>query len=937
MRIYQITPITYKHQQQQYQTKPLDTLSFEARVDKGMDRFYSTNETRMPQTVIDYVATLDDKTKLTPLETQQNAFELLSIAQNAEDIKSAYPSPAEPLFKDLINPQDSKARRGIIKLYNDFADDLHAENKDILKSKENFTVYLVKKVFLENKTIDEINNDLETDLEPDFKALFRSANAEESKYIHSTTLSSLGIQPPSHEYRQSLRYTKDGYSDFIGGKISEAQRAFWDSMPEEQRTARAKKSVEKFENWWEALTQNEKLDLIATQETEIEMLKKFKAFQRQDSKQHKTQTHTTTSEPPRPKTRVGSTKLSQDELFIKWATNNLKKFNEGMSEADKDSLHIKRMHLLSSRWKEMSAAERTDYISKMKSGSEPLRYAMIDAWNNSMDLIKALSSHLRENQIHKPADILYSSQEFSQFQSQVMSEFWEKHPDFATQLGEKIQHSNEKIKAAISNGTFEELKRQILRDKTQRIKSLEAFKKTSPLQTQLPQKTEDYLEEFKFAYLNEPHANAQLKNMPQAYIDDYFKAIGAGYNREQIEVWTKNLRGEAITNEELQILRQIAQSEPPQAVRMNRAIEAALANVLYDCTNNPEVFRFSHSDCKTAIAQIDRGEQCIHIVSQKEGQEFQIPLVKRRIDKTKIANLYRAYKEELSGDETYRIAHSFFETKTGDTAALEEYISGFGKSANIIFSDRNVFPNAVKERFYQKFANNMPQELKENVHCFFDRYLDPFKRETQIKRINFLLSKRFDFIPSILMQKYQDEVGRALRMTLDPSTLDEFESRACAKRTNIKVKNGLAFLPKLQFQASNTLRLLAGEQVLAEALYDTTRNPEVFAMQFEELCDNIELFNMVKKFPSESRTYYSQSLDKEVTLTATSKLDLKSLKDEYLACTNDVTDLWLNSEVKTHGAGKLSSLIDILSNGESNPKILEAIAKRIKAYKLRLI
>ena len=64
-------------------------LSFGARVDKGLDRFYETNKDRMPQTVKNYIESLDDKSKVSPLEAQQKAYELLEIAQSVEDIKNA--------------------------------------------------------------------------------------------------------------------------------------------------------------------------------------------------------------------------------------------------------------------------------------------------------------------------------------------------------------------------------------------------------------------------------------------------------------------------------------------------------------------------------------------------------------------------------------------------------------------------------------------------------------------------------------------------------------------------------------------------------------------------------------------------------------------------------------------------------------------------------
>ena len=58
-------------------------------------------------------------------------------------------------------------------------------------------------------------------------------------------------------------------------------------------------------------------------------------------------------------------------------------------------------------------------------------------------------------------NILYSTDEFSQFQSRVMSEFRETHPDYAEKLGNNIRQSQLKVDLAIKRGTFEELKNQI--------------------------------------------------------------------------------------------------------------------------------------------------------------------------------------------------------------------------------------------------------------------------------------------------------------------------------------------------------------------------------------------------------------------------------------------------------------------------------------------
>ena len=419
-------------------------LSFGAQVDKGLERFYETNKDRMPITVYRYVSSIEDKSRLTPLEAQQRAFSKLNDAKTIQDIKQYFSD--EKLFKNLTEASKTKAKRGILQTAKENEELLKISDQGILKDQSDFTVYLVKKIFLEGKTIDEINEDLENDLDEDFKADFNFKNKDketESKYIYSSTLKALGIQMPTFEYQQSLRYTRAGYSDTVGENIKKGLREFWDSLNDEERTAKAKKSVEKFENWWDSIPLNKKLEMIADDISSDEMLKSFKKSQKAEEKtkpqtESSDQKNDTEKQTTRKHVKVGSDKLSKDELFKKWATMQLKNYEANLSEAEKDSLHIKRMQRLTTRWSNMTPEERTDYISKMKTGSEPLRYTMIDAWNHSTDLIKDLSTHLKKNQIYKPADLLYSTQEFSQFQSQVMSEFWAEHQNYAAELGERI-------------------------------------------------------------------------------------------------------------------------------------------------------------------------------------------------------------------------------------------------------------------------------------------------------------------------------------------------------------------------------------------------------------------------------------------------------------------------------------------------------------------
>lgn len=504
MKIFPIRNYSYKEPKYELFVEQ-DSLNFEARarVDKGLQRFYEANQSRMPMTLEKYISGLKDFNGVSPMDALKKAFEFLNITETIKEIKEVF--PFEPLFSKLKNPSESKASIGLLRLIKEDAELLELSGEGVLKDKSNLTVYLVKKIFLENKTIKEINKDLENDLNEDLKAEYKFKYPE-TEYIHKTTLRALGINGISQEYRNSLRFTQSEYADIQGEKVSQGLQNFWESLSPEERTAKAKKSVERFEIWWNSHSKNEILAMIATQMSELEMLKEFRTFQKANE-QEKTisNTHNTNSvdmESPKTQQRthvkVGSDKLKNDELFVRWATNNLKLFMENMSEADKDSLHIKRMQLLASRWAEMTPAERTEYISKIKSGLEPLRFTMIDAWNHSGTIIKDLYQHLKTNQIYKPSEFIYSPEEFSKSQSEVMTAFWSKYPEHCRTLGLNIIKSNEKIQMAISRGTFDELKTQILRDKKDRVKEFEKVKfvQAPKINATIRAELEEYAENF---------------------------------------------------------------------------------------------------------------------------------------------------------------------------------------------------------------------------------------------------------------------------------------------------------------------------------------------------------------------------------------------------------------------------------------------------------
>ncbi len=202
-------------------------LSFGARVDKGLNRFYEKNKDLMPATMKEYIDNLSEEEKngLTPLSAQQNAFEYLSICDNIDDVKYIYPN--EPLFADLKSCFDVRTRQGFLNDVQVIYDDIKQENGKILSSGEDLTLYIIKKIFLEGKTTNEINEDLDNDIHEILKR-------EDKDYISPYTCKVLGIKLPQNEYLTSLRYTREGYSDEAARKITAA----WERQSDEEKERR---------------------------------------------------------------------------------------------------------------------------------------------------------------------------------------------------------------------------------------------------------------------------------------------------------------------------------------------------------------------------------------------------------------------------------------------------------------------------------------------------------------------------------------------------------------------------------------------------------------------------------------------------------------------------------------------------------------------------
>ena len=171
------------------------------------ENFYAQefNVKNMPETMKSYLhEDYETRKYLPPEQVMNQSFKYLNVIDNFSDVKSTYPD--ETLFENL-HEANLKGRTGIlsdIKIAKEMSD------TPLLKDgSDNFGMYLLKKIFLEGKTIKEINKDFyEKDLATEYKGAV-------TKPITYGTTSAYGIKYPKTDFWNSFIATRDEYKKFI--------------------------------------------------------------------------------------------------------------------------------------------------------------------------------------------------------------------------------------------------------------------------------------------------------------------------------------------------------------------------------------------------------------------------------------------------------------------------------------------------------------------------------------------------------------------------------------------------------------------------------------------------------------------------------------------------------------------------------------------------
>lgn len=831
-------------------TNPLDyhfndyLLSFEARVDKGLPRFYEENKDRMPHTVKTYIDTLPNKRGLSPLQAQYNAYKSIVYAKTTDEIKQAYPD--EELFSELKSSSENKAKRGLLYEIKIMSDDLKKGGETVLPDDEDLSVYIVKKIFLEAKSLSEINEDLDKDLNPIFKK-------EDKNYINYSTLETLGIKLPNQEYLTSLRFTRDGYSDEIGSKISEAQQKYYDSLTPEERAQRAKKSLSNIENWWNSLSDSDKKELLLSQDQELELLKKF-----QNRKKTLTGEHPTHPHQSKEKIR---TSLSDDPLFLEWAEKNLKLYYENLSDEEKEQISEKRSQTMIARWNSMDEAQKADYIEKMQTGSEKQRFAMINAWNNCNDIRNHMSEFMRERNIHNIGNFIYRSKEYTEAQRNLMISFWSTYPEDAKKLGEEIKNSWAEINKAVENNSFEELKESIVVTQTRIKKDLKKHRQSVDMNPSL----NNFAKIYRGAY----------SYLPEEYLQAYFNLASKTLDEKDLRIWGKILKDEAPTEtERTKLAAKMKSIDDSVIFTEKRAMEQSLAEILYDATDEPEMFSLSFNDLNLIAATSEnmdfskRKSWSFELTS--EDQSKKIVTMKKQPDFSKIDRLYRKYNKKLSDRDIDSIIKTNFIIAEEDMKKMEqplrEFLANYGQAAMFIFGQNGT--EETKTAAYKKFQNLMPEELKQDgVHS---EVLDNSFENVVYNKY----SREYYFIPEEFRKFYISQ------MTENKTSS---ECKALLKSLNAPKDKAIPPEEPRKFSTEFIRKRLAMEQALAESVYEQTDNPLAFALTYEQLAYFAKTLLQIppSQFPQMFSLKYDEYDKNETIMLVKAPIDTSDLTSKY--------------------------------------------------------
>lgn len=251
------TSNTVQHPLQQAVSNPLENrnvfayndhnISFGARLNRTPEDFYAQkfNQENMPATVKNYLnEDYEERQHMPPSQLQREAFEYIKIADNVKDVKEMYPD--EQLFKDLRPFSETNSKRGTLLL---LRWDAQTSQTPVFKDKEekDLSLYLLKKVYIEGKTLEEINKDFADDATDEIK---NELGNQDGDFFTYADLKSMGIKYPNMAYYQSFLATRDDKEYVPASRKSSGPRTISEEHLQKMQEGR--------KSWWEGLDKTDR-------------------------------------------------------------------------------------------------------------------------------------------------------------------------------------------------------------------------------------------------------------------------------------------------------------------------------------------------------------------------------------------------------------------------------------------------------------------------------------------------------------------------------------------------------------------------------------------------------------------------------------------------------------------------------------------------------
>ncbi len=179
-------------------------VNFTARLFRTPENFYAQpfNMNGMPDLMRNYLLDdFEDRRKMPPAQMLSVTYDDINETSNLEQVKKIFSKENrfEPLFQNLTDVPNRKARTGVIAEI----ELMKEEGKTLFKNgKDNLGHYILKKIYLEGKSLKEINKDFKRDISVHYNGL---------SPIGYDTLSAYGIKYPNNGFWKSLLATREEF------------------------------------------------------------------------------------------------------------------------------------------------------------------------------------------------------------------------------------------------------------------------------------------------------------------------------------------------------------------------------------------------------------------------------------------------------------------------------------------------------------------------------------------------------------------------------------------------------------------------------------------------------------------------------------------------------------------------------------------------------